>query len=81
MEALYFFMLSVIIYIYIYIYHFSLFDTEIFVYAITLSLTEQVSASNINEQLHPEKQMANTEKSSTYPQKHRGPREGNNVKK
>lgn len=77
MEALYFFILSVIIYI----YYFSLFDTEIFVYTLTLSLTKQVSTSNINKQLHLEKQMANTEKSSAYPQKHRWPREGNNVKK
>lgn len=56
MEALYFFILSVIIYI----YYFSLFDTEIFVYTLTLSLTKQVSTSNINKQLHLEKQMANT---------------------
>lgn len=77
MEALYFFMLSVIVYT----YHFSLFDPEIFVYTVTLSLTKQVSTSNINKQLHPEKQMASAEKSSTYPLKHRGPREGNNVKK
>ena len=51
-----FFILSVIIYI----YYFSLFDTEIFVYTLTLSLTKQVSTSNINKQLHLEKQMANT---------------------
>ena len=77
MEALYFFMLSVIVYM----YHFSLFDPEIFVYTVTLSLTKQVSTSNINKQVHPEKQMTNTEKPSTYPLKHREPREGNNVKK